>query len=141
MGEFILGAVVIIGLWVFFSIRSKRKAARAFNVLDEADPWFSKEDIKSSSLHFSVYDEPGMAKHSGASVVVGSGDKANGEHVGFILEVIPGAGVVEGAYFEPYGIATHHRSAFVAAKMSGRSLMEVLQEAARQHRAKHGNRQ
>lgn len=138
MGEFILGAVVVLGLWLFFSMRSKTKAVKAFNVVDEADPWFSKEGVKSSSVHFSVYDEPGMARHPGASVVVGSGDKNNGEHVGFVLEVIPGSGVVEGVYLKPYGIATHHRSASQAAKMSGRSLMEILQEAARQHRAKHG---
>ena len=136
MGELILGAVVVLGLWLFFSMRSKQKAVKDFHVMDEAGPWFLKEGIQHSSVRCDVYDEPGMAKYAGASVVVGVGDKHNGEHVGFVLEVSPGSGVVESAYLEPYGIATHHRSASQAARMSGGSLMETLQEAARQHRAK-----
>ena len=135
MSEFILVAVVVLGLWLFFSMRSEKKAVKAFSVFDEAEPWFLKEGIKPSSVRCSLYDEPGMPKHTGGSVVVGTGDKDNGEHVGFVLEVSPGSGVVESTYLEPYGTATHHRSASQVAKMRGWSLMEALQEAARQHRA------
>jgi hypothetical protein len=137
MGEFIIGAVVVLILWFFFSMRSKTKAYQAFDTLDEAEAWFSKEGIKSSSVHFSSYDDSELVKNLGASVIVGSGDKADGSHIGFVLEVISGSGVVESAYLEPYGIATHHRTASQTAKMNGMYLLDVLQEMAKQHRARH----
>jgi len=139
MGDFIIGAVVVLVLWFFFSMRSKTKAYQAFNTLDEAESWFNSEGIKSSSVHFSSYEDPGLAKNTGASVIVGSGDKTDGSHVGFVLEVIPGSGVVEGVYLEPYGIATHHRTASQTARMNGMYLIDVMQEMARQHRSRHGN--
>lgn len=137
MGEFIIGAVVVLVLWFFFSMRSKIKAYQAFNTLDEAETWFSSEGIKSSSVHFSSYDDPELSKNPDASVIVGSGDKSDGSHVSFVLEVIQDSGVVESAYLEPYGIAAHHRTASQTAKMNGMYLVDVLQEMARQHRARH----
>jgi len=138
MGEFIIGAVVVLVLWFFISVQSKTKAIKAFNTLDEAESWFSNEGIKSSSVIFSAYDEPGLVKNPGASVIVGSGKKTDGSDVGFVLEVAQGSGVIEGVYLEPYGIATHHRTASQTARMNGMPLMDVMQEMARQHRARHG---
>ena len=68
-------------------------------------------------------------------MIVGSGDKADGSHVGFVLEVIPDSSVVEGVYLEPYGIATYHRTASQTARMNGMYLIDVMQEMARQHQA------
>jgi hypothetical protein len=98
MGEFIIGAVLVLVLWFCFSMRSKRKAISAFNISGEAESWFRNEGIRSSSVKFSMYDDPELAKNPGASVIVGVGDKTDGSHVGFALEVIPGSGVVEGIY-------------------------------------------
>lgn len=138
MAEFIIGAFVVLVLWFFFSTRSKVKAHQAFNAFDEADSWFTNQGIKPSSVRFSSYEDPGLAKNAGATVIVGSGDKADGSHVGFVIEVAGGSGVVESSLIEPSGIATHHRTASQTAKINGMTLIEVLQEMARQHRARHG---
>lgn len=137
MSEFIIGAVVVLVLWFFFSTRSKIKMHQVFNALDEADSWFTNQGIKSSSVRFSSYEDPGLAKNAGATVIVGSGNKVDGSRVGFVIEVVGGSGVVESSLIEPSGIATHHRTASHTARMNGMSLIEVLEEMARQHRAKH----
>lgn len=134
MGGFIIGVIVVLALWVFFSMKSKTKAHQAFNILDEAESWLNKEGIKSSSVHFATYSDPYLVKNSGANVLVGSGKRADGSDVGFALEVIQGSGVVESAYIEPYGIASHHRKAADIAKMNGKYLIDAVQEMALHHR-------
>jgi hypothetical protein len=135
MTEFIIGAVVVLILWFLYSMRSHGKAQHAFNAADEAEQWFVKEGIKPSSVLFSVYDEPSLAKNRGATVLVGGGDTLDGKHVGFVLEVLQGSGVVQALYLEPDGIATHHQRGATLAKSSGVSLMDAMNEMARRHRA------
>jgi len=132
---FFIGAAVVLIFWFFISTRSKRKAYEAFNALDEAELWFSDEGIISSSVFFSAYDDPVLVRNFGASVIVGSGDKADGSPVGFVLEVAKGSGVIEGVYLEPYGIASDHRTGSQIAKMKNVPLIEVMLEMADQHRS------
>jgi hypothetical protein len=138
MDNFIIGAIIVLSLWFVFSMRSKKtKAYQAFNTLDEAEVWLTNEGLKAISINFSSYNDPALMKNAGATIVVGSGDKADGSRLGFALEVIEGSGVVEIEYLEPYGIASHHRAASQTAKMEGMYLLDVLQEMAKQYRALH----
>lgn len=137
MGGFIIGAIVVLALWAFISMKSKTKSHEAFNAFDEAKNWFTQEGIDSSSVNFSAYNDPRLSKHTGATVLVCMGKKRNGERVGFALEVIRGAGVVDGAYIQPEGIASHHVKAAHIAKMNDKTLIATLQEMALKHRLNH----
>lgn len=138
MAKFILGVLIVLVIWFFYSIRSKMKAYYAFSLFDEAEPWLTKEGFKISSIYFTVYNDSRLAKHPRAAVIVGEGYKFDGNFVGFVVEVIPGSGVVDGVCIEPSGIVSHHRFASIYAKMYGKSLMDIMQEMARRHRAKYG---
>lgn len=137
MEQFVIGAIVVIVLWVIISLRSKNRTNEAFNVRDEAETWFNSEGIQSTSVKFSVYDDPKLVKNIGATVLVGYGHNKEGNNVGFVLEVKPSEGVLEGAFLEPIGIVSNHRTAAQAAKVNGMSLFDALQEKARQHQIKH----
>lgn len=137
VGGFIIGAIVVLALWAFISMRSKAKSHEAFNALDEAENWFAKEGINSSSVTFSAYNDPRLSKHAGATVLVCMGKKRNGERVGFALEIIKGVGVVDSAHIQPEGIASHHVKAAHIAKMNGKTLIATLQEMALKHRLNH----
>lgn len=137
VGGFIIGAIVVLVIWGFISTRSKAKSYEAFNALDEAENWFAKEGINSSSVSFSAYNDPRLSKHTGATVLVCMGKKMDGERVGFALEVIKGAGVVDSAYIQPEGIASHHAKAAHMAKMNDKTLIATLQEMALKHRLNH----
>ena len=137
MTKFIIGTLIVLVLWYFFSTRSKARSYLAHAFLGEAEPWLNKEDIKPLSVRYEIYKEPQLAKNEGATALVGSGTKTDGSKVGFIVEVVPGAGVVEGVYLEPYIIASQHVSASRLARMRGVSLIDIMQEMAHQHRIKH----
>ena len=94
MSGFWWGVAIVAVLWLFFSMRSRTKAVRSFNAFDEADPWFLNHGINSDSARFSAYDEPGLARNLGATVLVGGGKDAQGERVGFALEVVSGKAVL-----------------------------------------------
>jgi hypothetical protein len=68
---------------------------------------------------------------------VGSGEDAQGEFVGFALEVVRDKGVVASEILVPHGIATHHKAASLQAKMSGQPLLDVLVAMAASHRARY----
>lgn len=132
MSGFWWGVMIVAVLWLFFLVRPKAKAIRAFSVCDEADPWFQKNNINPNSVIFSTYEDTGLARNSGAAVVVGESDD-----VGFALEVVPGEGVVSSEIIVPFGIASHHRTASIQAKMSGQPLLDVLIEKAENHRMRY----
>ena len=137
MSGFWWGVAIVAVLWLFFSMRSRTKAVRSFNAFDEADPWFLNHGINSDSVRFSAYDEPGLARNLGATVIVGGGKDAQGERVGFALEVVSGKGVVASEILVPEGIATWHKTASMQAKVSGQPLIDVLVAMAAKHRASH----
>ena len=132
MFEIIIGAVIIFFLWSFFSKR--KKTISSFNSIDEAESWFKSEGIDFPTLLFSTYNDPQLVKNTGATVIAGLGKKANGEDVGFVIEVVDGSGVVESAYIEPAGIASHHKKAAFMSKTNGKYLIDTLKEMAVLHR-------
>ena len=79
MKGFILGAIVVAILWIFFSFRSKVKAIQAFDHFDEAKAWFKAQLIEDSSIMFNSYQGSSFAKNSGATVLVGTGKNNEGE--------------------------------------------------------------
>lgn len=123
--------------WLFFSMRSKAKAVRSFNALDEANAWFLNQGINSDSVRFSVYDDPDLVRNPGATVLVGGGKDAQGKRIGFALEVVSGKGVVASEILIPEGIATWHKTASMQAKVAGQPLIDVLVVMAANHRANH----
>lgn len=140
MSGFWWGAALVAVLWVFFSVRSKAKAARSFAAFDEAGPWFVKNNISSSSVMFNAYEEPGLARNPGATVIVGNGKNSNGESIGFALEIVSGKGVVASGILVPFGIATQDKTASLQAKVSGQPLLDVLLSMAKNHRTRYPGR-
>ena len=118
--------------WSLFG--RKRKAQQAFNAVDLAEPWLREHGFNPSSVMFSSYDDPGLARHPGSTVLVGTGP-ANGRGTGFVLEVDPSSGVTYGVILEPEGIATWHRQAAMEAKAAGVSLSQILEQKASAHRS------
>lgn len=98
----------------------------AFNYLNEANPWFSQNDVDPSTVCFNLYDKPDLVSHPGAVVLVGIGDNLSGERVGFVLEIMRGRGVVEGMFLFPYSVATRHKLATLVSKQSGMPLISTL---------------
>ncbi|MDV2483315.1 MULTISPECIES: hypothetical protein [Acinetobacter] len=135
MGGFVLGVIVILILWAFFSAKSKADSSQAFDAFDEAKFWFDRQGIVKNSVKFNSYTDKYLAKTHGIVIIlVGIGEKVNGEHVGFAIEVKEGQGVVESTLIEPAGIATHDKKAVLIAKQKGKSLIDALQELALHHR-------
>lgn len=118
----------------------KTKAVQSFNAFDEANPWFLNQGIRSDSVTFSTYTEPSLTRNSGAIVLAGVGTNAQGDRVGFALEVVPGKGVVASEILVPDGIATWHKKASMLAKVSGQPLLDILVAMAASHRASHPSR-
>ena len=116
-----------------------------FDPFAEAEPWFLRNSLDLDSIRFSCYDDARLVAHDEAAVLVGVGDREDGwrepedddegGHVGFAIEVVPGRGVVRGALLRPSGIASWHRDAAAAAKLTGETLVDVLQQHAAAHRA------
>lgn len=138
MGGFILGVIVVLIIWAFFSAKSKANSIKGFNGLDEAKIWLNKQGIVFSSVIFSSYNDPCITKNTGATVLVGIGKKVNGDRVGFAIEVKQNCGVLSSLIIEPEGIASHHSKAAHIAKMDGKYLIDTLNQMAIQHRIEHG---
>lgn len=135
MSGFILGAIVVLILWIFFSAKSKADSSQTFDAFNEAKFWFDRQGIIKNSVNFNSYTDKYLAKtHGMVIILVGIGKKVNGEHVGFAIEVKEGQGVVESSIIEPAGIASQDKKAILIAKQKGKSLIDVLQELALHHR-------
>lgn len=129
-------AIAIAVIWFVSSLCSKSKAHRSFAASDDADPWFESQRIDPESVMFSSYEDPQLSRVPGSTVLCGYGKGPEGG-VGFAIEVISGRGVVASEVIQPSGIASHHRTASIQAKASGRPLLDVLVEMAEAHRARH----
>ena len=135
MGGFILGVIIVLILWAFFSAKSKANSSQAFDAFDEARFWFDRQGIIKTSIRFNSYTDQYLAKTHGVVIIlVGIGKNANGEHVGFAIEVKEGQGVVESTIIEPAGIASQDKKAAHLAKMEGKYLIDMLNQMALQHR-------
>jgi hypothetical protein len=128
------GVLVVVALWIFFSMRSKVNSARAFSAVDEAERWFQAHAINPRSIRFRSYKDRRLVRNQGAIVVVGTARDRQGEPVGFVLEVLAGVGVLEGELLMPSGIATWHKN---AANIMGVPLIDVLVEKAASHGARY----
>lgn len=136
---------VLLWIWVcqytytqIFSRKSKTGSHQAFNALDQAESWFNKQDIKTSSISFNAYDDPYLIKNKGATLLVGIGKNSNSEHVGFAVEVKQGYGVLSSLIIEPHGIASQDKKAAHIARMDDKYIIDVLNQMAIEHRIKHG---
>ncbi|WP_286436016.1 zinc ribbon domain-containing protein [Acinetobacter sp. 251-1] len=121
----------------YTQIFSKKSITEAFNALDEAEPWFIKQDIKVSSIQFSSYNDPYLMKNPESTLIVATAKNNGGDHVGFAIEVKSGYGVLSSLIIEPYGIATHHKKAARIAHQHGKNLIDVLNHMAIEHRINH----
>ena len=126
MSEFWWGVLVVVALWIFFSMRSTAKASRSFVVRDTAEPWFQANGIVGHSIRFSTYEDPCLARNLGATVMVGTGQNVRGDSTGFVIEILPGRGVVEAQLLVPPGVATWLQHASMEARVAGIPLIDVL---------------
>ena len=138
MDIFLIIVIAILAIWFFL----RKSQAPTYDATQEIEPWFKSKGIKPSSTRHFVYQDPELVKNSGAIIMVGLGDKEDGTTVGFVFEVIPGQGVVEGVILQPSGTATYHKLESQYAKMHGMSLMDRLQQknkAAQERNKKKGH--
>ena len=116
--------------------------AESYDATQDIQPWFKSKGINPSSVRHFVYDDPVLVKNSGASIMVGLAKKEDGTDVGFVFEVIPSQGVVEGVILQPSGTATYHKQESQYAKMNGMTLIDRLQQknkAAQERNKKKGH--
>ncbi|MFQ2328818.1 hypothetical protein ACK32Q_04925 [Aeromonas dhakensis] len=135
MSAFWWGVIAVCAFVVVRKLRAKSKAVQAFAVSDEANPWYVENNIDPSSVVFSTYSDPALARNPDALILVGGGKGPDGKTIGFALEVIPGKGVVSSEIIEPFGIASYHKRASMQSKMSDMPLLDVLVFMAANHRA------
>jgi hypothetical protein len=115
--------------------------AEVYDASQDAKPWYKSKGINPSSIRHFVYEDPILVKNYGASIIVGLAKKENGDDVGFVIEIIPGQGVVEGVVLQPYGTATYHKLESQYARMHGMTLIDRLKQknkAAQQHNKEAG---
>ena len=127
-----VGALLAVGLVVALRRLLKSKGVRAFDAFDEAMPWFSERSISEDSIRFSTYEDPALAEHSAAVVLVGLGKSAETGHLGFVVEVVPGRGVVQGLVLDS-NLASWHRNIAATARASGECLVTAFRRAAEAH--------
>lgn len=127
MGDFFIGVFVVIGIWVFFKMKSTGDAVNAFEASDDAESWYVENNIIPSTVLFSRYNYDGAAIHSGADVLIGQGKDNNDKTVGFAIEVVPGGGVVRGLILNPASLAGRNRAVASQAKLAGLSLISAYE--------------
>jgi hypothetical protein len=72
----------------FLFSKIKANSSQAFDAFDEARFWFDRQGIIKTSIRFNSYTDQYLAKTHGVVIIlVGIGKNANGEHVGFAIEV------------------------------------------------------
>jgi transcription antitermination factor NusG len=121
--------VAILVVWLYL----RKSGTIAYDIREDSIPWYISKGIKPSSVRHFIYEDPVLVKNPGAVIVVGIAEKEDGDvaglaDVGFVIEVIPGQGVVEGVVLQPYGTATHHKLESQYAKMHGMTLIDRLQQ-------------
>lgn len=85
---------VLAGIILCLFIFRRAKRSRAFSLIDDAKPWFDLCGLDFESASFSVHNGAPV-RHKGAVPIVGITRGVDG-HVGFVIEVLPGKGVVCG---------------------------------------------
>jgi len=113
---------------MFGFLKKLTSQAESYDATQDIQPWFKSKGINPSSVRHFVYDDPVLIKNSGATIMVGLAKKEDGSDVGFVFEVIPGQGVVEGVILQPSGTATYHKLESQYAKMNGMTLIDRLQQ-------------
>ena len=124
MDGLIIIVIAILAIWFFI----RKSNTEIYDATKEIRPWFISKNVKPSSVRHYVYDDPLLAKNHGASVMVGLAKKDNDEDVGFVIEVIPGQGVIEGIILQPSGTATYHKLESQYAISHGMSLLDRLHQ-------------
>ncbi|RMX06837.1 hypothetical protein D8I35_10115 [Corticibacter populi] len=99
----------------------------AADLLDCAKLWFGARGIDPATVAFNVYEDARLARNSEAVVVVGMGRRYDTEEtIGFVAEVIPGRGVIEGALLHPATLAMQDKAMAERARLHHLKLMDGL---------------
>ena len=142
MESFFMVVIAILAIWLYL----RKSGTIAYDIREDSNPWYISKGIKPSSVRHFIYEDSVLVKNPGAVIVVGiaeteGNDVAGLADVGFVIEVIPGQGVVEGVVLQPHGTATYHKLESQYAKMRGMTLIDRLQQknkAAQQRNKKAG---
>jgi hypothetical protein len=131
MAGWALGAGLVLVVWLFFSIRRRRKAEAALTAIERADSWLQDQGFAAHRVRFSSYTQPAVVRSKGATVLVGWGPRQGEErNNGFVVEV--GAdGSVEGAILDS-NLASWHKSIALEAVRAGIPLFVMMSARAGQ---------
>lgn len=121
-------AVALMGtLWL-----KRLRRRRALDVVGDARLWFGARGIDPATLMFNVYHDARLARNAQAVVVVGLGRRHDDGEVGFVVEIEPGLGVVEGELLLPARLALRDRAVAQEARRRHFKLMDGLLTLQRQ---------
>ena len=125
--------LMAMGLLGSLLLKRLRRRAAVDGVDDLVKLWFGARGINPASLMFNVHDDARLARHAQAIVVVGVGTRyADAEQVGFVVEIEPGVGVIEGELLMPANLVLRDRAVAHEAKLRRFKLMDGLLELQRQ---------
>lgn len=125
--------LVAIGLLGSLWLKRLRRRAAVDPVDDLVRLWFGARGINPATLMFNIHDDARLARHAQAIVMVGVGTQyVDAKQVGFVVEIEPGVGVVEGALLQPANLVLRDRAVAHEAKLHRFKLMDGLLELQRQ---------
>lgn len=134
--EIFIALIIIGATLMFISSRPSPEKSGGRTVLDGATPWLTANGFNPQSVKFSVYREPELMRHPGATLIIGMGETSSGGVAGFLAEVTFEQGTIYGALIEPSPVVTYHESGAVEARQSDRPLADVMLEMAARWRAR-----
>lgn len=107
--------------------RKRQRRHAVADLLDCAKLWFGARGIDPATVACNVYGDARLARYPDAVVIVGMGRRYDTEEmVGFVAEVIPGGGVIEGALLRPATLAMQDKAMAQQARLGHFKLMDGL---------------
>lgn len=116
----ILAAIAVVIWWSF----RRKRSTSASNDFERAAGWLRGQGIDPDEARFSHYTDCNLSSNKKCNIVVGTGHRP-GEPVGFVIEVDPVSGVVDGLIIDST-TASWHKSAAMRARQNGMPLILEL---------------
>ncbi len=125
---FIVGMVAIVAAWYILALKKQNKGLIAFSALDRAKPWLDDQGINRDVTFASYLGRP-YSLVEGAAVLVGQGRDADGNTVGFCVEVSDRMGFLGGTIVHPVGLALNHKQAAFYSQRTSMPISTVITRA------------
>ncbi len=135
MIEFILVAVIGIGIFLYFAMKKNHSDEVVSLCKPIIDKWVLEKDGQLDTLFLTTYNDPSLSNFPGARIFVGKFERNKGESCGFYIEIIDGIIAADRIFF-PHGITSWHSTLAQSAKLNGIKLLDALIIAEKNHHEK-----